>query len=148
MTSQPPARPPCYRWNATSPPCSPPTAGLSPHHITIHRGHGRNEIRSIWTTSHVAGLDFPGVYRAFRIHRQIYGLNRNPLRKPETMHGITSLIAWQANPADLLACNRGHWEVENREHRASRRLRRSTTSRPRCGYGRRACWAWRQRLTC
>lgn len=32
------------------------------------------------------------------------------------MHGITSLTAWQANPADVLAGNRGHWEVENREH--------------------------------
>ena len=32
------------------------------------------------------------------------------------MHGITSLTAWQANPADILAGNRGHWEVENREH--------------------------------
>jgi hypothetical protein len=32
------------------------------------------------------------------------------------VHGITSLTAWQANPADLLAGNRGHWEVENREH--------------------------------
>ncbi len=32
------------------------------------------------------------------------------------MHGITSLTAWQANPADILAGNRGHWQVENREH--------------------------------
>lgn len=32
------------------------------------------------------------------------------------MHGITSLTSWQANPADLLAGNRGHWGVENREH--------------------------------
>ena len=32
------------------------------------------------------------------------------------MHGITSLTAWQANPADILAGNRGHWGVENREH--------------------------------
>jgi hypothetical protein len=32
------------------------------------------------------------------------------------VHGITSLTAWQANPADVLAGNRGHWEVENREH--------------------------------
>ena len=61
-------------------------------------------------------LDFPGVYQAFRIHRQIYDLNWNPLRKPETVHGITSLTAWQANPADILAGNRGHWGVENREH--------------------------------
>ena len=32
------------------------------------------------------------------------------------MHGITSLTTRQANPADILAGNRGHWGVENREH--------------------------------
>ena len=64
----------------------------------------------------MAGLDFPCVYQAFRVHREIYDLNWNPMRKPETVHGITSLTAWQANPADILAGNRGHWEVENREH--------------------------------
>lgn len=52
----------------------------------------------------------------YGIHRQLYDLSGNPLRKPETVHGITSLTAWQANPADLLAGNRGHWEVEKREH--------------------------------
>jgi predicted transposase YbfD/YdcC len=86
------------------------------HHTTFDRGHGRIEIRSIWCTSNVAGLDFPGVFQAFRIHRQTFDLCFNPIRKPETVHGITSLTAWQANPADILAHNRGHWEVENREH--------------------------------
>ena len=56
------------------------------------------------------------MYQAFRIHREIFDLNWNPLRKPETVHGITSFTAWQANPADILAGNRGHWGVENREH--------------------------------
>ena len=56
------------------------------------------------------------MYQAFRIHREIFDLRWNPLRKPETVHGITSFTAWQANPADVLARNRGHWEVENREH--------------------------------
>jgi len=56
------------------------------------------------------------VFQAFRIHRETYDLNWNPLRRPETVHGITSLTAWQANPADILAGNRGHWQVENREH--------------------------------
>ncbi len=56
------------------------------------------------------------MYQAFRIHRQIFDLNWNPARRPETVHGITSLTAWQANPADILAGNRGHWQVENREH--------------------------------
>lgn len=97
-------------------PVSPADGAFPPHHVTFDRGHGRIEIRSIWATPCVAGLDFPGVYQAFRVHRQIYDLNWNPLRKPETVHGITSLTAWQANPADLLAGNRGHWEVENREH--------------------------------
>ncbi len=32
------------------------------------------------------------------------------------MHRITSLTAWQANPTDILARNRGHREVENRGH--------------------------------
>jgi len=88
------------------------------------------------------------VFQAFRIHRETYDLNWNPLRRPETVHGITSLTAWQANPADILAGNRGHWQVENREHQASETLRRFMTLRPRCGYGRRACWVWRQRLSC
>jgi hypothetical protein len=92
------------------------TGPFPPHHVTIDRGHGRNEIRSIWTSPHVADLDFPGVFQTFRIHRETYDLNWNPLRKPETAHGITSLTAWQANPADILAGNRGHWWVENREH--------------------------------
>jgi predicted transposase YbfD/YdcC len=32
------------------------------------------------------------------------------------VYGITSLTAWQANPADVLAFNRGHRSIENREH--------------------------------
>ncbi|HUK72776.1 MAG TPA: hypothetical protein VLW50_29135 [Streptosporangiaceae bacterium] len=85
-----------------------------PQHITIDRGHGRSEIRSIWCSPDVASLDFSGAYQAFRIHRRIYDPNWSPL--PETVHGITSRTAWQANPADILASNGGHREVENREH--------------------------------
>lgn len=43
---------------------------------------------------------------AFRVHRQIYDLTWNPPRKPETLHGITSLTARQAGPVGLLADNR------------------------------------------
>lgn len=64
----------------------------------------------------MAGIDFPYLYQAFCIHRETFDLHGNPARKPETVYGITSLTAWQANPADVLAGNRGHWEVENREH--------------------------------
>lgn len=64
----------------------------------------------------MAGIDFPYVYQAFCIHRETSSLSENPVRKPETIYGITSLTAWQANPADVLAGNRGHWGIENREH--------------------------------
>ena len=98
-------------------PPTPPEAGIPPpHHTTHDRGHGRIELRSIWCTSNVAGIDFPYVYQAFRIHRETFGLSEKPVRKPETVYGITSLTAWQANPADVLAGNRGHWGIENREH--------------------------------
>ena len=44
-------------------------------------------------------------------------LHGNPLRtRNETVYGITSLTTYQANPADVLAFNRGHWGIENREH--------------------------------
>ena len=56
-------------------PEGPASGDFPPHHVTFDRGRGRSEIRSIWASPHVAGLD-----------------------------------------ADILAGNRGHWQVENREH--------------------------------
>jgi predicted transposase YbfD/YdcC len=32
------------------------------------------------------------------------------------VHGVTSLSAHQASPAQLLAHNRDHWQIENRLH--------------------------------
>ena len=47
----------------------------------------------------------------------MFDLHGNPLRKRnETVYGISSLTTRQANPADVLAFNRGHWGIENREH--------------------------------
>jgi hypothetical protein len=57
---------------------------------------------------------------AFRVHRQICDLNWNPPCKPQTLHGIPSLTARQANPADLLTGNR----VDNIEAEARQMLGR------------------------
>jgi predicted transposase YbfD/YdcC len=47
----------------------------------------------------------------------VFDLHGNPLHKRnETVYGITSLTTWQANPADVLDFNRGHWGIENRAH--------------------------------
>jgi predicted transposase YbfD/YdcC len=34
----------------------------------------------------------------------------------ETVHGLTSLSSDRASPAQLLAYNRDHWQIENRLH--------------------------------
>ena len=34
----------------------------------------------------------------------------------ETVYGVTSLLPEQASPAQLLAYNRGQWQIENRLH--------------------------------
>lgn len=86
-----------------------------PHHITFDRGHGRCETREITCSSQVADLDFPGVLQAFRIRRETTDLHGNPKRS-ETAYGISSLTTHQANPADIAALVRGHWQVENRSH--------------------------------
>jgi hypothetical protein len=48
----------------------------APHHVTFDRGHGRTEIREITTTSHVADIDFPGVFQAVRIRRETRSLRQ------------------------------------------------------------------------
>jgi hypothetical protein len=68
--------------------------------------------------------------------------------RTETCCAITSLPARHTQPTRLAAWIRGHRKIENQLHQVSKTLRRFMISRPRCGYGRRACWAWRQRLSC
>jgi hypothetical protein len=109
-------------------------------------GHGRREKRVI-RTAPADGIDWPHAAQVLRIRRDS-GPTRGPWAHKEIAYGITSLPADLAGPRHLAFYARHHWAIENREHRASETLRRFTTLRPRCGCGRRACWAWRQRLSC
>jgi hypothetical protein len=110
------------------------------------KGHGRRERRAI-RTAPAGGIDWPHAAQVMRIRRDS-GPTRGPWTHKEIAYGITSLPADLAGPRYLGLYARNHWAIENREHQASKTLRRSATSRPRCGCGRRACWAWRQRLSC
>ncbi|MGZ6268390.1 MAG: hypothetical protein ACXWNR_07530 [Candidatus Limnocylindrales bacterium] len=47
-----------------------------------------------------------------------YLRHRDQIPRPDTVHRITSFTAWQANPTEILARNRGDREVENRGHYA------------------------------
>jgi hypothetical protein len=110
------------------------------------KGHGRRERRSI-RTAPADGIDWPGSAQVMRIRRDT-GPTHGHWAAKEVAYAITSLPPGLAGPRHLATHARLHWSVENREHQAGKTLRRSMASRPRCGYGRRACWAWRLRLSC
>ena len=109
----------------------------------VSTGHGRRARRTIKAALAPAWTGFDGAAQVAQLRRTV---TRNGKKTVEVVYLITS--DRDAGPAALAAWVRGHWEIENKLHRASKTLRRSTTSRPRCGSGPRGCWAWRQRLSC
>ncbi len=78
------------------------------------RGHGRVERRQIRTTDADDTL-FPGARQVFRLRRDVGGLD-GVWDTKEIIHGITSLPAGLAGPAQLNHYQRQHWTVENRLH--------------------------------
>ena len=82
----------------------------------MDKGHGRIEIRRIWTTTELNDyIEFPCLNQAFRIERITSNL-QGELMRHEMVHGVTSLTEENAPAADLLKFNRGQWEIENRVH--------------------------------
>jgi hypothetical protein len=107
----------------------------------VSADHGRRARRTIKAALAPAGFD--GAARVAQLRRTVTTKGKKTV---EVACLITS--DRDAGPATLAAWVRSHWEIENRLHRASETLRRFTTLRPRSGSGPRACWAWRQRLSC
>jgi hypothetical protein len=92
-----------------------------PQYRTDDKGHGRLETREIWTSIELNGyLDFPHVGQVFCIRRTTTDLNGKVVkgRKSivETVYGLTSLPPERGSPSQVLAYNRGQWEIENRLH--------------------------------
>jgi predicted transposase YbfD/YdcC len=114
-----------------------------PAFSAVSTDHGRRARRTIKVALVPAWIEFDGAAQVAQLRRTV---TKNGRKTVEVVYLITSNR--NADPATLAAWVRGHWEIENRLHRASETLRRFTTLRPRCGYGPRACWAWRQRLSC
>ncbi len=91
------------------------------------KAHGRPGRRSIRVVTPPEGaVGYPGVRQAARVTRY-----REPLGKgsrgtgrdhTETVYLITSLDARAASPEELLRLNRGHWTVENLNHRQRDRV--------------------------
>jgi len=80
-----------------------------------HRGHGREESRTIKTATVAVGLVFPHAAQAIAITRRVRPLSSGKWRTV-TAYGITSLTVTQASPADLARWIRGHWRIEALHH--------------------------------
>jgi predicted transposase YbfD/YdcC len=128
-------------------------------HVTHDAAHGRDETRRhlVMDAPEEIKALFPHAAQVARVVRTRTvtfwkGNGKTWTRvtetSSETVYIITSLTAREAGPEHIAAYARGHWGIENKVHQASKTLRRFTTLRPRCGSGPRACWAWRQRLSC
>jgi predicted transposase YbfD/YdcC len=81
---------------------------------TTDKGHGRQERRTLRrTTSLTKAQDWAGLQQGFELTRErtIRGVTTR-----ETVYGITSLSAEQADACRLLELTRGHWGIENGLH--------------------------------
>jgi hypothetical protein len=85
--------------------------------LSTDLGHGRVETRQIRVSS-----DLPKGYTGFTEVSQVFCLTRKVIIKKtgvvreESVYGMTSLPASQADPKCLLELNRGHWHIENKSH--------------------------------
>lgn len=89
----------------------------SNYHKSVHKAHGRLEIREIWTvTVNDPYPHWPGVAQLFYLKRSRRVLKSG--KHSETgVYGITSLPALKAKPADLITITRDHWAaIENGLH--------------------------------
>jgi hypothetical protein len=92
-----------------------------PQHKTVDKGHGRLETREIWTSVELNDyVDFPHVGQVFCIRRTTTDLHGNVVKGRKSVtdvaYGLTSLSPQKASPAEVLAYNRDHWQIENRLH--------------------------------
>ncbi len=82
--------------------------------MTHNKGHGRREKRTLRVTPILEKyLDWPGAVQVFQVHRVRAVADKV---EEETVYGISSLRAEEANAERLLSLVRGHWGIENRLH--------------------------------
>ena len=82
----------------------------------LTKKHGRIECRRIQTMTPQRGrVNFPHLAQVFRMERD-RGPCKSGKKSTEIVYGITSVPEDRGTPEKLLAWNRGHWSVENRNH--------------------------------
>jgi predicted transposase YbfD/YdcC len=82
---------------------------------TVERGHGRtDDTRVLTATTDLVGYsDWPGLAQVFRLERTWHAAGRD---QHVIHYGVSSLPPEVADPEQLLALKRGHWQIENEVH--------------------------------
>ena len=87
-----------------------------PEAQTVEKGHGRLEIRKIWTSTEIKDFVlFPHCGQVAHLERHRQEIKSGKIHE-ETAYLITSLSPAEANPKRLLSLARGHWGIENKSH--------------------------------
>jgi predicted transposase YbfD/YdcC len=82
--------------------------------ISVDKGHGREEKRTLRTTSTLTlQQKWPGLVQGFELRRERRTKGKTTV---EVVYGITSLSTDQADAAKLLVFVRDHWKIENKLH--------------------------------
>jgi predicted transposase YbfD/YdcC len=86
------------------------------HHKSVQKGHGRLEIREIWTSTQMNEYfrkEWVGIAQVFMIRRTV---KERGEERVEIVYGITNLPRKKADAKRLLELNQKHWYIENRLH--------------------------------
>ena len=82
----------------------------------VQKGHGRLEVREIWTSTHMNSFfarDWAGVAQIFMIRKTVIEQGE---KKITIRYGITSLPSKKANAQRILEIKQNHWKIEDRSH--------------------------------
>ncbi len=83
---------------------------------SVQKGHGRLELRRLTRIVDAHGfLDWPGVQQVFKLERQVTQVSTGQ-RRCQTVYGLTSCTAKQADAGQLLHWTQAHWGIENGLH--------------------------------
>jgi predicted transposase YbfD/YdcC len=82
----------------------------------VQKGHGRLEVREIWTSTQMNewfAKEWAGIAQIFLIRRSV---KEGEKERVEYVYGFTNLSRKKANAKRLLELNQQHWKIENRLH--------------------------------
>jgi predicted transposase YbfD/YdcC len=86
------------------------------YHKETRKGHGRQEVREIWTSTQMNGHfkdEWAGIAQVWMIKRTVIEKGEE---RVEVVYGMTSLPRKKADAKRILELNRKHWSIENRLH--------------------------------